>query len=80
MLKETGELFVPAKLFTDVVKELPDGDVSLQVEDSFLVVTGGQHGEFLIKIPKIEGKSWREPPEINSSNTASPYRVTKSHI
>ncbi len=70
-VKEPGELFVPAKLFTDVVKELPDGDVNLEVEESFLIVTGGQHNEFLIKIPKIEGKSWREPPEINSSNTAT---------
>lgn len=65
-----GESFVPARLFSDVVRQLPDGPVILEQTGSFLTITAGERGEFEMKLPRVETKSWREPPEINSSNTA----------
>ena len=67
---KSWRLFVPAKLFTDVVKD-PDGDVNL-VEDSFLIVTGGQHGEFLIKYRlKSKVRELERATGNYSSNTAT---------
>ena len=37
MLKD-GQAFVPARLFTDVVRQLPDGDVHLENKGSFLEI------------------------------------------
>ncbi|NRA65775.1 MAG: DNA polymerase III subunit beta [Pseudobacteriovorax sp.] len=69
MLKD-GQAFVPARLFTDVVRQLPDGDVHLENKGSFLEITAGQNLEFRMKLPRIESKSWREPPVIASNNKA----------
>ena len=34
-------------------------------------MTAGQREEFRMKIPRIEGQSWREPPEINTENSSA---------
>ena len=65
-----GETFVPARLFSDVVRQLPDGPVTLEHSGSFLVITAGERSEFEMKLPRIESKVWRIPPEINSINSA----------
>lgn len=67
---QPGETFVPARLFSDVVRQLPEGPVSLEQSDSFLTITAGERGGFEMKLPRIESKAWRTPPEINSSNQA----------
>src|SRR5262245_43484077 len=36
-----GTVFVPARLFSDVVKELPDGPVRLEQDGAYLVITAG---------------------------------------
>jgi DNA polymerase-3 subunit beta len=70
LVEESGTVFVPARLFSDVVKELPDGQVRLLQEGSYLLITAGQNAEFEMKLPLIDDLTWREPPAINTRNTA----------
>ena len=57
-----GVVFVPARLFSELVRELPDGDVDLTRNDAFLVVTAGEDQQFTMKLPIIDEMSWRDPP------------------
>src|SRR3954470_12879994 len=41
-----GTVFVPARLFSDVVKELPDGPVRLEQDSAYLLITAGEKNEF----------------------------------
>lgn len=68
---EAGAIFVPARLFSDVVKQLPDGPVKLEKEENFLVITAGTEGQFVMKLPRIEDRYWKDPPSLSSENTAS---------
>lgn len=65
-----GDVFVPARLFSDVVRELPDGPVTLERNDSFLIITAGHQNEFTMKLPRIRDKDWRDPPQIDAKNYA----------
>jgi DNA polymerase-3 subunit beta len=67
---EKGSAFVPARLFSDVVRELPEGDVFLEAEESFIKITAGASKEFVMKLPKIQDKEWKEPPVVDSDNMA----------
>lgn len=67
---EPGNITVPARIFSDVVRELPDGQIELKTQESFLVITAGQNNEFVMKLPLIEDNHWKEPPVINSENFA----------
>ena len=67
---QPGTVFVPARLFSDVVKELPDGLVKLEQERAYLVITAGADDEFTMKLPIIDDLTWREPPELVSGNAA----------
>ena len=55
----TGHAFVPAKLFTDVVRELGLGPVRLRLTQSVLEVIAGEREEFHMKIPTVE-QPWKE--------------------
>lgn len=61
---EGGTVFIPAKLFIDIVKELPSGTVVLRTEDSCLVISAGPCQELMLKIPLIDGAFWRKQPEL----------------
>lgn len=65
-----GTVFVPARLFSDVVKELPDGPVRLEQQAAYLLITAGTADEFTMKLPLIDDLSWREPPVLNTENVA----------
>ena len=69
-IREAGTVFVPARLFSDVVKELPEGDVRLETEHAYLVLTAGQRGEFVMKLPIVDDLVWRDPPVVDSDNSA----------
>ena len=70
IVEKEGESFIPARLFSDVVRQLPDGPVILEQQGSFLTITAGERKEFEMKLPRIDSKTWREPPRIDSVNTA----------
>lgn len=67
---QPGTVFVPAKLFSEVVKELPDGPVHLVKEAAYLLITAGGKGEFTMKLPIVDDVVWRDPPDISSDNAA----------
>ena len=60
-IAEGGECFVPARLFADVMRELPEGTIQLETTESVLVVTAGSANEFYFKIPLIDEGVWPEP-------------------
>jgi DNA polymerase-3 subunit beta len=65
-----GTVFVPAKLFSDVVKELPDTEVELKLTGTQLIIAAGKSNEFVMKLPIMEESSWREVPVIKTENSA----------
>ena len=69
-IRGQGTVFLPAKILSDVVRELPDGNISLETVGQQLRISGGEHNEFMIKIPLVDEAIWRDPPSFNSSNTA----------
>jgi DNA polymerase III subunit beta len=73
---EDGLIFVPAKLFSDLARELPEGSVELLKEQAYLKVSAGPAKEFVMKIPIIDDGNWREIPTVNYDNTAT-ISVTK---
>ena len=67
---EPGTAFVPARMFSEVVKELPDGMVKLEREGAHLRIVAGPADEFTMKLPLQEEATWRAAPRIGSSNAA----------
>ena len=70
VVEANGTVFVPAKLFSDVVKELPDTDVELKLTDTQLSISAGKSNEFVMKLPIMEESSWRDVPVIKTENSA----------
>jgi len=60
-----GLAFVPAKLFSDVVRELPQGKTLAKQEGAFLKIESLQDHSFEMKIPLVEGMHWHESPEYD---------------
>jgi DNA polymerase-3 subunit beta len=46
---QKGRCFVPAKLFCDIVKELPNGQVKILTDTNFMTLIGGALDEFQIR-------------------------------
>ena len=66
----SGTVFVPARLFSDVVKELPEGLVRLDLDGPYLVITAGVADEFTMKLPLIDELSWLDPPALECQVSA----------
>jgi DNA polymerase-3 subunit beta len=66
-----GTCFVPARLFSDLVRELPEGVVLLEKKDTFLHVIAGKNQEFRMKLPVVDNKGWQERPQISQENSAA---------
>lgn len=67
---QPGTIFVPAKLFSDVVRELPEGVAKLHLDQSHLVIKAGKGDEFTMKLPVLLDGIWREPPTLETENAA----------
>ena len=63
--KTDATIFVPSKLFSEVIKELPKGEVTLFSENAFLVIQAGEAKDFEMKIPLIDNMMWRQPPSLD---------------
>lgn len=68
---QQGVVFVPAKLFSDLARELPDGNVLLEKDLHNLKVSAGPNNEFVMKLPLIEDAQWRDSPLVQYENTAT---------
>ncbi len=51
-IKVDGSLTVPAKRFQDVLRELPEGEVSLEKKDSRLIVESGKNHFEIMSLPE----------------------------
>jgi DNA polymerase-3 subunit beta len=63
-VKEIGRVAVDAKKFFEIIKSLPDGDVSLKNNNSLFIIKGGR-SEF--KISSQTGNDFPELPEVDKS-------------
>jgi DNA polymerase-3 subunit beta len=70
-IHKEGTVFVGAKLFSDLARELPEGPVHLERDNANLKVSAGPNREFMMKLPVINDIQWREPPTIEYNNSAS---------
>ncbi len=53
-----GIVFLPGKLLTDVARELPVGEVTLESNESGVIVTAGEKSHFTMKLPQIKNLAW----------------------
>lgn len=67
-VQSEGEAFIAAKLFSDIVKELPQEEISLCSDEAFLLIRSLGPTSFLMKVPKITGLSWPKPPEVEENS------------
>ena len=58
-VEKEGMCFVPAKFFVGIVKELPNGEVTLEVKDNYLHIVAGQQDSFFMKIPTLDDMTWQ---------------------
>jgi DNA polymerase-3 subunit beta len=70
-IRSEGMAFVQAKLFSDVVKELPAGNISLSIADTWLIISAGEQNQFMMKLPLTKDAKWEEQPQITRGNVAS---------
>jgi DNA polymerase-3 subunit beta len=70
-VEQPGTVFVPARLFSDVVKELPEGEVCIVQDGAYIIITAGANSSFTMKIPVIDDLNWREPPTIGENFVAN---------
>ena len=66
-LQGEGECFVTARLFSEIIRELPSGEVGLSVEGSFLVIRTYGSTQFEMKLPCLYDLMWLPKPEVAES-------------
>jgi|GEM_PF-857161 len=66
-VQENGEAFVMAKIFSDIIRELPGGEISLETDESFLKIEFRGESGFLMKLPLLGALKWPEPPVIDAT-------------
>ena len=52
-VEQEGVCFVPAKFFVGIVKELPNGEVTLEVKNGYLHIIAGSLDSFFMKIRRL---------------------------
>lgn len=75
-----GHVYLPAKLFADVVRELPEGSVHLEKKGSFLELSAGTKDEFQMKLPIGEELPWRDPPKIPLKHVAQISSIRMAYM
>ena len=71
VIEKPGTLFVPGKIFLDLVRELPEGEISLKQQGQYLAVTTTGDSEFSMRIPLIQDLEWVDSPRFSSNRFAS---------
>lgn len=69
-ISEQGLIVIQAKLFSELVKELPDGPVLLSTVGKYLLVESRVNSEFAMKIPLIDDQVWQDPPTLVQGRSA----------
>jgi DNA polymerase III subunit beta len=73
-----GECFIPGKIFCSLIKELPNTEIELQTQGSYLQIKTLQDHQFFMKIPRIKGLEWQPVPQENEKEEQSSEIATTS--
>ena len=76
-IEKEGTVFVPAKIFSDIVKELPKADIELHATKTFLLIKARSTSSFIMKVPLLEGCAWKEAPTTEFESLAAPLPSSK---
>ena len=72
---DPGECILPAKLFGDIIRRLPEGPVTVVVDDSFKVSTRAGYASFTISAESAE-----DYPELPDVNSGRPIRIPQNKL
>ncbi len=74
-ITDVGECILPAKLFGDIVRRLPEGPVTVVVDDSFKVSIRAGYSSFTISAESAE-----DYPELPDVNSGRPIFIPQSKL
>ena len=74
-VSDPGECILPAKLFGDIVRRLPEGPVTVVVDDTFKVSIRAGYASFTISAESAE-----DYPELPDVNTGRAIRIPQNEL
>ena len=74
-VSDPGECILPAKLFGDIIRRLPEGPVTVVVDDSFKVSIRAGYASFT-----ISAESADDYPELPDVNSDKPIRIPQNKL
>ena len=72
---DPGQCLLPAKLFGDIIRRLPEGPVTVVVDDSFKVSIRAGYASFT-----ISAESADDYPELPDVNEGKPIRIPQNKL
>lgn len=74
-IADPGECILPARLFGDIIRRLPEGPVTVVVDESFKVSIRAGYASFTISAECAE-----DYPELPDVNTGRPIRIPQNQL
>ena len=74
-VSDPGECILPARLFGDIIRRLPEGPVTVVVDDSFKVSIRSGYASF-----NISAESAEDYPELPDVNSGRPIRIPQNKL
>ena len=74
-ITEAGECILPAKLFGDIIRRLPEGPVTVLVDDNYKVSIRAGYASFTISAESAE-----DYPELPDVNTGRPIHIPQNAL
>ena len=74
-ITEAGECILPAKLFGDIIRRLPEGPVTVLVDDNYKVSIRAGYASFTISAESAE-----DYPELPDVNTGRPIQIPQNAL
>ncbi len=74
-VSEMGECILPARLFGDIIRRLPEGPVTVQVDESYRVSIRAGYASFT-----ISAESADDYPELPDVNTGKAIRIPQNKL
>ncbi len=79
IIEEPGEICLPAKMLTELVASLAEGDVTLQTIDGSSVLVTQKNSEY--RVPSLDAADFPEPPEFGGdANLSLPMGELKDAV
>lgn len=74
-VSDAGECILPAKLFGDIIRRLPEGEVTVVVDDTYKVSIRAGYASFTISAENAE-----DYPELPDVNSGRPIMIPQSEL